>query len=58
METWLTLDRVVFVSGWSKRHIRRLASTSRIQTRDKRALCIPGNQHGNTRYRPCLLKRS
>jgi transposase InsO family protein len=42
METWLTLDRVVFLSGWSKRHIRRLASANRIQTRDKRALCIPG----------------
>src|ERR1039457_4464132 len=42
METWLTLDRVVFLSGWSKRHIRRLVSVNRIQTRDKRALCIPG----------------
>jgi hypothetical protein len=40
--TWLTIDQVALLSGWSKRHIRRLASTSRIQTRDKRALCIPG----------------
>src|ERR1022692_1102367 len=42
METWLTLDRVVFLSGWSKRHIRRLVSVNRIQTCAKRALCIPG----------------
>ena len=40
--TWLTIDQVALLSGWSKRHIRRLASASRIQTRDKRELCIPG----------------
>ena len=39
MEIWLTLDRVVFLSGWSKRHIRRLASARRIQTREKGPSC-------------------
>ncbi len=40
--TWLTIDQVALLSEWSKRHIRRLASANRIQTRDTRALRVPG----------------
>ena len=43
METWLTLEGVILLSGLSKRHIRRLVCANHIQTRDKRAWRIPGN---------------
>jgi putative transposase len=42
METWLTLDRVILLCGWSKRHIRRLASDNRVLTRDNNALLVSG----------------